>query len=847
MWFRKLFDSLAATPSRNLAGRARREASRGRRAASRLQLEALEDRCLPSFLPAVSYPVGASPRAVVTGDFNGDGRLDLAVVNTNSDTVSILLGKGDGTFQPAQTYATGHEPGSLAVGDFNGDGKLDIVTTNYGTVSVLLGNGDGTFQAPIDSTLPNLYGGAVAVGDMNHDGKLDLVVSGQGIGWGTTTNPDSVDVLLGNGAGGFALASTTLFSPNQPPGPVALADFNADGKLDIAVVLPNAYEGQPGAISVLLGNGDGTVGPPTNFATGSLPHSLAVGDFNGDGKLDLVTATGPSVSVLLGNGDGTFKAPVNTTLPGISPAVYTGLEPLPLPQSPTRVVVGDLNGDGKLDLAVMASWGYSVGGGGYYGGGTTPVSFSNVNVLLGHGDGTFTDAHIVPLSGTNPSAITTGNFKNKTMPDLAVTDSAANTVSVLLNAADWSTPAPQASNFAVSGFPSPTTAGVAGSFTVTAKNTDGTTATGYTGTVHFTSSDGQAVLPADYTFMAADQGIHTFSAILKTAGTQSITATDTTTSGLTGSEAGITVTPAAASQFAVNAPAGSTAGSAFSVTLTALDPYNNTATGYTGTVHFKSTDGQASLPGDYTFTAADAGMHTFTNGVILKTAGSKTVTASDPVTASITGSAAVAVSPAAASTMIVTGFPSPITAGVAGTLTVTLKDLYGNIASGYAGMVLFTSSDGKASLPANYTFTAADAGVHTFSATLKTAGTQSLTATDTKTASLIGTDGGITVKPAAASQFVLRAPASVSAGVALSLTITVKDAFGNVVTGYTGTIHFTSTDTTATLPRNYTFTAADKGVHTFSGLVLRKRGTQKITLTDTLNSSLTGSVIVNVV
>ena len=137
--------------------------------------------------------------------------------------------------------------------------------------------------------------------------------------------------------------------------------------------------------------------------------------------------------------------------------------------------------------------------------------------------------------------------------------------------------------------------------------------------------------------------------------------------------------------------------------------------------------------------------------------------------------------------------------------------------------------------------------MHTFSATLKTVGKQSLTATDTKTASLTGTDGGIIVKSGAASQFVLSAPASVTAGVPFSLTLTVKDAYGNVVTGYAGTIHFKSTDGTASLPANYTFTAADKGVHTFTGLVLRKRGTQMITLTDTLNSSLTGSVIENVI
>jgi hypothetical protein len=239
-------------------------------------------------------------------------------------------------------------------------------------------------------------------------------------------------------------------------------------------------------------------------------------------------------------------------------------------------------------------------------------------------------------------------------------------------------------------------------------------------------------------------------------------------------------------------------------------------------------------------------VHAFTNGVTLKTAGSRTVTAADTVTSSIAGGATVTVRPAAASTLTVVGFPSPTTAGVAGSFTVTLQDPYGNLAGGYTGTVHFTSSDGKASLPANYTFTAADAGVHTFSATPKTAGTQSITVQDTATVALSGSDGGITVRPAAASRFLIRAPAGVRSGVAFSLTLTVTDAYGNVVTGYTGTIHFSSSDRTATLPADYTFTAADKGVHTLTGLVLRKRGTQKITLTDTLNISLTGSVIENV-
>jgi uncharacterized repeat protein (TIGR03803 family) len=292
-------------------------------------------------------------------------------------------------------------------------------------------------------------------------------------------------------------------------------------------------------------------------------------------------------------------------------------------------------------------------------------------------------------------------------------------------------------SFAVSGFPSQITAGTAGAFTVTALNANGMVNTGYTGTVTFSSSDAQAVLPANYTFTAADQGVHTFTATLRTAGTQSIAATDTANSSIVGSDTGVTVNPAAAASLVFsNVPSSTTAGSSFSLTVTAEDAYSNVATGYTGTVHF-------------------------------------------------------------------------------------------------------TSSDGKAVLPADFTFTSSDAGQHAFSVTLKTAGSQSLTATDTGTGSVAGSAGGIVVNAAAAAQFLLSAPASVTHGVAFSVTLTVEDAYGNVVTGYTGTVHFRSSDGTATLPADYTFTAADAGRHTFvNKAILRKRGKQTITVTDTLNSAL---------
>jgi uncharacterized repeat protein (TIGR03803 family) len=266
--------------------------------------------------------------------------------------------------------------------------------------------------------------------------------------------------------------------------------------------------------------------------------------------------------------------------------------------------------------------------------------------------------------------------------------------------------------------------------------------------------------------------------------------------------------------------------------------YNQTLTAVGGTAPYTFAVSAGSLP---------AGLTLSSGGVLSGTptiAGSSsfTVTATDSTGA--TGSQAYTLA-AYPTSFGVTGFPSPIAAGGSGTITVEALDANGNPCPSYTGTVHFTSSDPQAVLPANYTFTSGDAGKHTFSVTLKTAGTQSLTATDTATGSLTGTASGV-VNPAAAAKFLLTAPSGVTHGVAFSVTLTVEDAFGNVVTGYLGTVHFRSSDGTATLPANYTFTAADAGVHTFTGLGLRKRGKQTLTVTDTANSALTATDTIGV-
>jgi subtilisin-like proprotein convertase family protein len=395
-----------------------------------------------------------------------------------------------------------------------------------------------------------------------------------------------------------------------------------------------------------------------------------------------------------------------------------------------------------------------------------------------------------------------------------------------------------ASSLVVGGFPPSTTAGQAGSFTVTAEDANGNVATGYTGTVHFTSSDPHAGLPADYTFTAADAGRHTFTTTLTTAGTQSLTATDTAAGGLTATEAGITVSPAPASRLAVSAPAAATAGGAFNVTLTAQDAYGNTATGYGGVVHLSSSDGQAVLPAN-----APLSNGTGTFSVTLKTAGSESLTATDTAAGSLGGSVNVAVTPAAASTLVVTA-PASATAGAAFSVTVTAKDTYGNTATGYGGAVHFSTSDAAAGvkLPAAYTFTAADHGTHTFGGgvTLATVGSQTVTASDGAVGPITGSTTVSVVAPAPATHLGVTVPGAVTAGSAFSITVTALAAGGGTATGYTGTVQFSSSDGRAILPASYTFTAADHGAHTFTGLVLDTAGTQSLSVRDSASSSIAG-------
>ena len=368
--------------------------------------------------------------------------------------------------------------------------------------------------------------------------------------------------------------------------------------------------------------------------------------------------------------------------------------------------------------------------------------------------------------------------------------------------------------------------------TVSVLDGSGAVFTKFTGTVHLTSSDAQAVLPPD---SALTNGTGTFSVTLNTAGTQTVIATSGT---LTGTSNSITVSAGPAAQFLVTGVNSTPAGTAFNVTVKALDASNNTATSYSGTVHFTSTDNQATLPANSPLTNG-----TGTFSVTLKTVGggSQTITATDTITASITGTSnPIGVNPGPPTAISVQAAAAETT-GIAFSATVSALDTFGNIAASYAGTVHFTSTDAQAILPANSALTS---GTGSFQVTFKTLGMQTITAIDTVTASLKGTSSPINVVTNAATHIGVTGPTATQTRKTFQLTVTALDAANNTSVGYTGTVHFTSTDSQAKLPADSTLTV---GTADFSAtLETAGGGTQTITATDTVTSSIKGSLQINV-
>jgi hypothetical protein len=367
------------------------------------------------FLESLSPSFGSSPSVEVTADFNGDGIPDLAILSTNNTityggpfTVAVFLGNGDGTFRAGPTI----QPSGLQVypymisGDFNGDGRpdlailtWDLLSTSY--LTILLGNGDGSFTAKptvVAISQGNSGGdaipGTMAAADFNGDGKLDLAVVGDYVSAG------GVGILLGNGDGTFTVAGPNL-DPTADFALIATGDFNGDGIPDF--VTPNYFE-FGGSPTIFLGKGDGTfTAKPMSLTLDYFPTSVVVGDFNGDGVLDLAFSDLNGVEIALGNGDGTFNE--------------TPASPIAVPSELHSLQVGDFNHDGKVDLAGLDNY------------------FDQIVLLLGAGDGTFAVTTTTPIVSTvfvGPFQIAAADFNGDGVPDLAMLTTNVNTASILL-------------------------------------------------------------------------------------------------------------------------------------------------------------------------------------------------------------------------------------------------------------------------------------------------------------------------------------------------------------------------------------------------------------------------------
>jgi hypothetical protein len=360
---------------------------------------------------------GSTPNAVAVADFNGDGNLDVVVADQHEDGISILFGKGNGTFQTPISYGVGQEVITVAVGDFNGDGYPDLAVGTEGIlgvwgVSVLTNDGSGTFSPPQAYSVggADCWGASIAVGDFNNDRKIDLVVATMNCG---------MAYLQGNGDGTFQ--TFVQFASELPcPTSVTAGDLNNDGNLDLVVGNYMSCTGKAEPISVLLGQGNGTFTEPANYSAGDSPVAVALADFNGDGNLDIVeinytsiispppTSDTDSVDVFLGNGDGTFSPR----------SVYS------VDLDPTGVVVGDFNGDGNLDLAVSC------------------FSSNDAFVLFGNGKGAF-GLGVRYEAGVLPAGIAAGDFTGNGKTDLVTADYGADQVSFLRNVrrgSFWSAP-----------------------------------------------------------------------------------------------------------------------------------------------------------------------------------------------------------------------------------------------------------------------------------------------------------------------------------------------------------------------------------------------------------------------
>jgi subtilase family serine protease len=704
----------------------------------------------PVFGQSVTFTVTvtvSSPGSTIVASPAGTVTFSDGATSIGQGTLTTIGGVSTASFSTASLTVGGHTITASYAGDNNFLSSMGSVSQSVSKAS--------TSVLVTASANPSVYGQSLIF-------TATIAVQGPGSGTPTGTVQFQIDGSNSNGAVSVGSAGGPIVASFSTKSLVAgihtiSASYSGDGSFVGSAVSLVQMVGQAGTITAVATSVPSSVSGQSVIFTATVgvqsPGSSALANpsgtvtfYDGNQIVDQATvsagvdgATTASISIAslavgahtisAGYGGDANFAPSNGTLPGsqvvnqasTNTAVVSSLNPSVFAQSvmftatisiaapgagtPSGTVQFQIDGT-NFGSAVPVSGGVAV---------SPPVGSLSVTshtvqaVYSG-------DANFIPSTGTLTQIINPGS---------------ANVVSV-------------------SGFPLLSTAGASASFIVTLQDLYGNTATGYSGTVHFSSSDSLASLPADYPFTAADNGVHTFSAAFKTAGNQSLTVTDTLNGSLTGSQSGIVISPAAPDHLLVTpSVATSVAGTPFDVTVTVQDVFDNTVTGYTGTVTFSSVDPYgASLPAGYTFTAADDGVHTFPAGVTLYTTGSWNVTATDAATG-ITGGANVTVTPAAAVQFRVAG-PVTIASNTPFDVTVTALDPYANVASNYQGTISFSTTDPDPGvlLPANYTFSVADAGMHSFASgvILVTAGSQNIGVTDTN--GLTGSDTiTVTVPP----------------------------------------------------------------------------------------------------
>jgi len=740
-----------------------------------------------TLLAAAGSPVaaGSSPGSVVVGDLNGDGKTDLAIANFGSNNVTVLFGNGSGGFTPASgcPFTVGTAPTSIAIGDFNGDGIPDLAVVNSGdnTVSLMLGNGSGGFTVKLGPIhLPKVHrlvatGGypqSIKVADFNGDGNADLAVADYGGG--------DVTVLLGNGAAAFTPSAGSPFPAGTNPFSLTVADFNGDGHADIAV----ANQGSNN-VTLLLGDGTGgfTQAAGSPFVVDNHPNSVATGDFNGDGKPDLAIANKAdnTVTVLLGNGSGGFTAAAGS--------------PFASGMGPFSIAVGDMNGDGKLDLVVAGA------------------TNGDVTVLLGNGSGGFAAETGSPFqAGLTSVSVAIGDFNGDGRADVAVANLGSNNVTILLGNSG-------PTQLKITQQPTTGTAGVAiGNVVVQVQDASGNVVVGSNAPVTIASTP--AGVMGTLTVNASN-GVATFSNLsFNTSNTYTLTASST---GLTSATSGnIVISAAGATKLAFTAqPTNGITGTPIgNVVVQVQDSFGN-LTGSTASIAISSTP--TGVSGTTTVSAV-SGVATFSN-LVFNTSATYTLSASSAGLSSAFSSPISITGPA--SRLRVTSQPTTGTAGTAiANVVVQVQDANGHLVAGSTAPVTIASAPAGVSgtLTVN-----ASGGVATFS-TLTFTKAAKYTLSATSPGLTTASSSAITISPAAASLLKIKQqPTSGTAGTLLGkILLQVQDAFGNLVTTSTATVTVAPTGPGSFKAGSTTSVNALAGVVTFTNLELDTSGTYTI-------------------